>query len=82
MRKVGRFTMRVEYVNRQRLSRGLGEVASMEANETGGTTNDVIVTLYLFMCFSTLVLMTLTEQFENLPAAVVAFAAAWFILRL
>ena len=54
----------------------------MEANETGGTTSDVIVTLYLLACFSTLVLMTLTEQFGDLPAALVAFASGWWILRL
>ena len=54
----------------------------MDANETGSATDHVMVTLYIFVCFSALALMTFTEQFGDLPAAVAAFASAWCILRL
>jgi len=41
-----------------------------------------MATLFGVLCFATLGLMTLTEQFADLPGAVTAFASAWYILRL
>ena len=40
------------------------------------------MTLYRFVSFGTLALMTFTEQFGDLPGAVAAFASGWYILRL
>lgn len=54
----------------------------MDTNETGRAAGDVMATLYAFVCFATLVLMVLMEQFGDLPGAVAAFASGWYILRL
>jgi hypothetical protein len=54
----------------------------VDTNETGQAARDELATLYGFVCFLTLALMTLTEQFGNLPGAVVAFGSGWYILRL
>jgi hypothetical protein len=45
-------------------------------------TRGVMVTLFVLMSFSTLLLTTLTEHFSHLPTTLVALAAAWWVLRL
>jgi len=51
-------------------------------DEADRAVSEVMLTLYRFVCFGTLALMTFTEQFEGLPGAVAAFASGWYILRL
>ncbi len=45
------------------------------------TSGDVWPVLLGVVCFTTLTLLALTEHFAELPAAAVAFAAAWRISR-
>ena len=59
-----------------------GELAGSGVDETVDASSEVTVTLFACVCFSTLTLMALMEQFGNLPAAVAAFASGWCILRL
>ena len=60
----------------------VGELAGFDAGETVAAPREVTMTLFAFVCFSTLTLMALTEQFGSLPSAVAAFCSAWCILRL
>lgn len=38
--------------------------------------------IYGFGCFVTLAWMALAEQFQDLPAAAVAFGSGWYLIRL
>ncbi len=46
-----------------------GELDGFDADETVDAPSEVTVTLFAFVCFSTLTLMALTERFGELPAA-------------
>jgi hypothetical protein len=50
-------------------------------NDTDSATSEVAVALYGLVSFVTLAGMTLTERFGSLPAALVAFASGWYIVR-
>lgn len=54
----------------------------MGTNESGHVVGHEVASLYAISCFATLVLMSLTEQFADLPGAVAAFASGWYLLRL
>lgn len=54
----------------------------MDANDSGRAGMDAVPALYGFGCFVTLTWMALAEQFQDLPAAVVAFASGWYLIRL
>ena len=53
----------------------------MNTNQTGRAADEGMATLYGLACSVTLVSMTLTEQFDDLPGAVAALASGWYILR-
>ena len=53
----------------------------MDTNEKGRAADDGMGTLYAFVCYATLALMALMEQFGDLPRAAAAFASGWYILR-
>jgi hypothetical protein len=65
-------------INNDHCKQVVGDV-DPSASEAGRSTSDVLARLYGAVCFATLALMGLTEQFENLPGAVAAFAAGWYL---
>jgi hypothetical protein len=56
-------------------------VVRVDRSRRADTSGDVWPVLLGVVCFTTLTLLALTEHFDELPAAAVAFAAAWRVSR-
>ena len=54
----------------------------MDTSQRGRAASDVATAVFGIGCFATIAAMTLTEQFEDLASAALAFASGWCILRL
>lgn len=53
----------------------------LHEGEAGTGASDASTTAFHLVCFATLVVLTLTERFVELPGAAAALASSWYLLR-